>query len=75
MEFSICWLNTRGVTLNIDQKNKNVLELLKNHFKDVKKVSDFTYVRGGGGRQLTYGKFHMFLQILFESFPKYDKVC
>ena len=29
----------------------------KNHFKDVKKVADFLYVRGGG--QPTYRKFGM----------------
>ena len=28
-------------------KNKNVLELPKNHSKDVKKIADFPYVRGG----------------------------
>ena len=38
-------------------KNEKVLELPKNHFKDLKKVADFPYVRGG---QPTYGKFHMF---------------
>ena len=32
----------------------------KNHFKDVKKVADFPYVRGGRGCQPTYGKFHTF---------------
>ena len=30
-------------------KNENVLELPKNHFKDLKKVADFPYVRGGRG--------------------------
>ena len=30
-------------------KNKNVLELPINHFKDIKKVADFPYVRGEGG--------------------------
>ena len=40
-------------------KNKNVLEWPKNHFKDVNKVADFPYVRGGGGKP-TYGKFRMF---------------
>ena len=49
-------------------KNKNVLEWPKNHFKDVNKVADFPYVRGGGVNQ------HMensvcFLHIIFESFP------
>ena len=34
-------------------KNKNVLELPKNHFKDVKKIADLPYVRGGRG-QPTY---------------------
>ena len=28
-------------------KNENVLELHQNHFKDLKKVADFPYVRGG----------------------------
>ena len=54
-------------------KNKNVLEWPKNHFKDVNKVADFPYVRGGGVNQ------HMensvcFLHIIFESFPKSFKV-
>ena len=30
-------------------KNKNVLELPKIHFKDIKKVEDFPYVRGEEG--------------------------
>jgi len=28
------------------EKNENVVELPKSHFKDVKKVADFPYVRG-----------------------------
>ena len=54
MEFSIC--------------NKNVLELPKNHFRDVKKIADFPYVRGGGST-------NSFLQIIFESFPYHKDHC
>ena len=48
----------------------NVLELPKNHFKNVKKVADFPYVRGGGGGFNQHMENSIcFLQILFESFP------
>ena len=43
-------------------KNENVLELPNNQFKDVKKVADFPYVRGG---HPTYRKFHMFFAFTF----------
>ena len=42
------------------------IELPKNHFKDIKKVADFPYVRGG---QPTYGKFHMFFADDFLKLP------
>ena len=48
-----------------------VLELLKNHFLDNKKITkEFSICLGGeGGGQPTYGKFHMFSRFFFESFP------
>ena len=46
MEFSIC--GGGGIFGLLRGKNKNVLELLKNHFKGVKKVADFPYVKGEG---------------------------
>ena len=46
----------------VTQKNKNVLELPKHYFKDIKKLQ-ILYVRGGG--QPTYGKFHMFFADTF----------
>ena len=44
------------------------IELPKNHFKDVKKVADFPYVRRGGGGNQHMENSICFLQILFESF-------
>ena len=42
----------------------------KNHFKHLKKVADFPYVRGWGrGGQLTYGKFHIFFALTFGKLP------
>ena len=38
-----------GISSLLRGKNKNVLELPKSHFKDIKKVADFPYVRGEGG--------------------------
>ena len=49
-----------GISSLLRGKNKNVLELPKSHFKDIKKVADFPYVRGGRGDLSTYGKFHVF---------------
>ena len=47
--------------------NRNVLELPKNHFKDIKKVADFPYVKGGVNQHMENSI--RFLQIIFESFP------
>ena len=42
-------LNLKMFFLKYDsRKNENVSEMPKSHFKDVKKVADFPYVRGGG---------------------------
>ena len=43
-------LNLKMFFLKYDsRKNENVSEMPKSHFKDVKKVADFPYVRGEGG--------------------------
>ena len=42
------------------RKSKSEHQLADSNSDEIKK----------GGGQLTYGKFHMFLQIIFESFPK-----
>ena len=67
--FSICFLQLCFIFIFglLRGKNENVLQLPKNHFKDLK-VADFPHVREEGVNQ------HMensicFLQIFFESFP------
>ena len=51
-------------------KIKNVLELPKNHFNDVKKVADFPYVKGGRGVNQHIENSICFVVFIFESFPK-----